>query len=239
VLLALSRKLSGEGLAMLPTVGEEVYQDGKTIVEEGMPGNQVYVIRSGAVEISKTIKGKKCIIAILEPGDMFGELTFIRGGKRTATARAVGDTCVEIVDSAYLHGEFDRLSPELRNILESVVRRYQHTIDRAMDLSSRREPRTQKTLSLQYADKKAVINALTENASSGGLFVNTENPLEKDEHFQIELHLPGIADPVKVKSKVIWTRKDTKEPDKPNGMGIKFVEITKEAKQTLKKYLNI
>jgi uncharacterized protein (TIGR02266 family) len=224
---------------MLPTVGEEVYEDGKTIIEEGASGDRVYVVRSGTVEISKTIKGKKCIIAKIEPGEMFGELNLIRGGKRTATARAVGDTCVEIVDSAYLHSEFDKLSPELRNIIESLVKRYQQTIYRAMDLSSREEPRTQKTLSLKYTDKKAVIDALTENASSDGLFINTENPLEKGEHFQIELHLPGLADPVKVKSKVIWVRKDSEETDEPNGMGVKFVEITNEDKQTLKEYLSI
>ena len=223
---------------MLPTVAEEVYDDGKTIVQEGTSGNEVYLIRSGTVEISKTIKGKKCIIATLEAGELFGELGFFQDGKRTATARAVGETCVEIVDRAYLNDEFNKLSPELRAILEALVKRFQQTINRAVDLSVREVPRIPKTLWLKYANKKAVVDALTENASSRGLFVSTENPLEQGEHLQIELQLPGLEDPVKVKGQVIWTRAKTGETDKPSGMGVKFVEITKEDKQILKKYLN-
>jgi uncharacterized protein (TIGR02266 family) len=223
---------------MLPTVGEEVYEHGKTIIEEATSGDKVYIVRSGSVEISKTIKGKKCLIATIEPGEMFGELNLFKGGKRTATARAMGDTCVEIVDGAYLQGEFAKLSPELRGILEALVKRYQQTIDRAMDLTSRQEPRTEKALSLKYADKKAVVDALTENASSSGLFISTEDPLQKGEHLQIELQLPGLANAVKVKGEVIWMRKETGETDQPNGMGVKFVEISKEDKQTLKEYLN-
>lgn len=223
---------------MLPTVAEEVYDDGKTIIEEGASGDEVYLIRSGTVEISKTIKGKKCIIATLDAGELFGELSFFHGAKRTATARAVGKTCVEIIDRAYLNDEFNKLSPELRAILEALVKRFQQTISRAVDLSVREQPRMPKALSLKYANKKAVVDALTENASSRGLFVSTENPLEQGEHLQIELQLPGLEDPVKVKGQVIWTRAKTGETDKPSGMGVKFVEITKEDKQILKKYLN-
>jgi uncharacterized protein (TIGR02266 family) len=223
---------------MLPTVAEEVYQDGKTIIEEGTEGDKVYVVRSGTVEISKTIKGKKCIIATIESGELFGELTFFKRAKRTATARAVGDTCVEVVDGAYLDSEFGKLSSELRAILEALVKRYQQTIDRAMDLSSREEPRTQKALSLKYADKKAVVEALTENASSSGLFIETEDPVQQGEHLQIELQLPGLANPIKVKSEVMWARKNPGETDKPNGMGVKFIEIAKEDKEILKEYLN-
>jgi uncharacterized protein (TIGR02266 family) len=223
---------------MLPTVGEKVYPDGKTIIEEGTTGEHVYVIRSGTVEISRTIKGKKCIVATIEPGDVFGELSFFEGAKRTATARAVGETCVEIVDGSYLDGEFGKLSPELRAIIESLVKRFQQAVDRAIEFSARQEPRAQKTWSLQYANKKAVVDALTENASSSGLFINTKNPLAKGEQLQIELQLPGLADPVKVKGEVVWARKKTGETDQRNGMGVKFVEITKEDKQILKDFLN-
>jgi uncharacterized protein (TIGR02266 family) len=223
---------------MLPTVAEEVYDDGKTIIEEGTSGGEVYLIRSGTVEISKTIKGKKCIIATLEAGELFGELSFFQGAKRTATARTVGETRIEIVDRTYLKGEFEKLSPELQAILQALVKRFQQTIDRATDLSVREEPRIPKTLSLKYANKKAVVDALTENASSRGLFVSTEDPLQEGEQLQIELQLPGLEDPVKVKGQVVWTRPKTGAADEPSGMGIKFIEITKDDKQLLKEYLN-
>ncbi|MBW1742797.1 MAG: TIGR02266 family protein [Deltaproteobacteria bacterium] len=223
---------------MLPTVAEEVYPDGKTIIEEDTSGNQVYVIRSGAVEISKTIRGTKCIIAEIGPGDVFGELSFLEGDRRTCTARAVGETCVEIIDSTYLDGEFAKLSPELTAIFEALVKRFQQAIDRAMEFSSRQEPRARETLSLKYADKKAFFDARTENVGNSGLFIKTETPLQKGEQFLLELQLPGIADPLKVKGEVVWAKKKEGETHQPNGMGIKFVQISKEDAQTLKEYIN-
>ncbi|MBW2358476.1 MAG: cyclic nucleotide-binding domain-containing protein [Deltaproteobacteria bacterium] len=53
---------------------EETYQDGQIIFKEGSPGDWVYVILSGSVEISKDIRGQKDIIEKLQPGDVFGEL---------------------------------------------------------------------------------------------------------------------------------------------------------------------
>lgn len=223
---------------MLPTVGEEVYVDGKTIIEEGTSGDQVYVIRSGTVEISKTIKGKKCIIATIESGGIFGELSFFEGAKRTATARAVGETCVEIVDSQYLNGEFGKLSPELKAIFEALVKRYQQAIDRAIEFSSRQEPRIQKTLSLKYADKKAFVDALSQNVSNNGLFIKTEKPFQQGEQLLLELQLPGLENPLKIIGEVAWARRKAGETNQPNGMGVKFIEIGKQDKQTLKEYLS-
>ena len=68
---------------------EENFNDGQIIFEEGSYGNWVYVILSGGVEIFRVIKGQKVTIARLKPGEMFGELGFLGGIKRTASAAAI------------------------------------------------------------------------------------------------------------------------------------------------------
>ena len=73
---------------MFNIVSEETYGDDQIIFKEGSSGDWVYVILSGSVEVSKTIGGKKFIMGLLRPDEVFGELAFFGRIKRTATARA-------------------------------------------------------------------------------------------------------------------------------------------------------
>jgi CRP/FNR family cyclic AMP-dependent transcriptional regulator len=60
---------------------------GTVIAREGEPGIGLFVIRSGAADV--TIGGKKK--ASLGPGDFFGEIALLDGGPRTATVTATSD----------------------------------------------------------------------------------------------------------------------------------------------------
>lgn len=68
------------------------FQKGDVIFSEGELGNTMYVIQSGAVQIIRTIKGIKSVLAILETGDFFGEMALIDRRPRSATAIAISKT---------------------------------------------------------------------------------------------------------------------------------------------------
>jgi len=224
---------------MFNLASEETYQDGQIIIDEGGAGDWLYVILSGRVEISKTVEGKEYIMTLLQPDDVFGELGFLGGIKRTATARAIGETTVGGIDRELLDREFNKLSSDFRTILIGVAQRFKKTIDQTREFSSRKEIRVQRTLSLRYKDKKSFVKARTENVSSGGLFIRTENPLKHGEQFLLKLQLPGLSDPMKIKCEVASTRKQAEKTDgPPYGMGVKFIQMTKKDNQTLRQYLN-
>jgi len=61
------------------------YRRGDYIFLEGDDSQDLYVLVSGHVEI---IKGDKKLDEITEPGTLFGEVSFLLGAKRTATAKA-------------------------------------------------------------------------------------------------------------------------------------------------------
>lgn len=86
---------------------EETYDDGQVIFEENTAGDWVYVVLSGSVEIFKMVGEKRVVIEGLKPGEVFGELGFIAGINRTASAWAIGETKVGIVDREYLDREFN------------------------------------------------------------------------------------------------------------------------------------
>src|SRR4051812_13728181 len=61
-----------------------------TIFHEGEPGDEVFVVGSGRVQVILTSDtGEKIVLAEAVCGDVFGEISLLDGGPRTATAVAV------------------------------------------------------------------------------------------------------------------------------------------------------
>ena len=223
---------------MHPVASEETYSDGQLIFKEGSPGDWVYTILSGAVEITKEIDGRKVVIEVLREGEVFGELGFLGGINRTAAARAIGTTTLGVIDRAFLDDEFNKLTAEFRSILKAVVIRFKKMIDQISDVPVRMGPRIQKSISLTYKDRKAFVSAVTGNISAEGLFIRTDSPLEKGESFLLKLQLPEMAEPLIVPSQVVWNRKKSEQTEAaPAGMGIKFGEMSPKDEEALKKYL--
>lgn len=114
---------------MFQTAIEEKYKDGDIIFEEGSSGDWIYVIESGAVEISKIMRGEKEVLLELGPGEIIGELGFITKMPRTATATSVGDTTLGIIDPISFEQEFNRLSPDFQAVLISLATRLKETTE--------------------------------------------------------------------------------------------------------------
>ena len=71
---------------------------GETIFDEGDPGDQLYVIQSGEVELIREDPSKERVVARLGSGDFFGELGVMLGERRTARAVAVNAARVIALD---------------------------------------------------------------------------------------------------------------------------------------------
>ena len=217
---------------------EETYQDGQIIFKEGSSGDWIYIIVSGSVEISKNVAGETRVIEVLGPGEVFGELGFIGGLKRTATAKAVGVSTLGIIDREFLDNEFNKMSGQFRTILVAITHRFKKMLDRASDYTTRTEPRIPGNLSLVFRDRESFIRAYTANVSTGGLSIKTENPLPQGHQFNLKLQVPGKQDPIQLKCEVVWSQKrEESSPQKQSGMGVKFCEIAKKDLEFLKKYI--
>ncbi|MBN1833962.1 MAG: TIGR02266 family protein [Deltaproteobacteria bacterium] len=222
---------------MFNIVSEETYEDDQIIFKEGSSGDWVYVVLSGSVEVSKTIRGKKYVMGRLQPDEVFGELAFFGRVRRTATARAVGKTSVGILDRASLDIEFNGLSADFRAILIALTKRFENWVNRTKEYKARDEARVAKSLSLAYRDRQSFMTSYSTNISSGGLFIKTVKPFPNGEKFLLNLQLPDIPEPLKIDCEVIWARAQGGEEGKPSGMGVKFCEMSKNDKQVLQRYL--
>jgi|YelNatPaOPRAMG01_1025707.scaffolds.fasta_scaffold01436_7 CRP-like cAMP-binding protein len=91
------------------------YRKGEIIFYEGEPGAEMYIVQSGRVEIYKLVGGEKRFLQVMEKGDFFGEMSLLEGIPRTATAEAVEDAEVIVINGA----TFDQM---IKSNIEIAVR---------------------------------------------------------------------------------------------------------------------
>lgn len=74
------------------------YKDGDVIVKEGAESRVMYVIQSGNVKVVKKSGDSEAVLAVLNEGDMFGEMSLLDAKPRSATVKALGDARVLAID---------------------------------------------------------------------------------------------------------------------------------------------
>ncbi|CUA72505.1 cAMP-dependent protein kinase regulator [Rhizoctonia solani] len=103
------------------------YNEGESVVEEGDPGNEFFIIESGEATAFKRVKGedgelRDDVVMKYGPGDFFGELALLHRAPRAATVRAsVSDTNGEPnkLKVAVLDAQaFTRLLGNLKSLLD-------------------------------------------------------------------------------------------------------------------------
>ncbi|HEY6217751.1 MAG TPA: DUF1003 domain-containing protein [Pyrinomonadaceae bacterium] len=71
----------------------------ETLFHAGEPGDALFVVRSGSIELFiKDTAGQKIVLTVAEQGDLFGELSLLDSGPRTATAVALTETELLVLD---------------------------------------------------------------------------------------------------------------------------------------------
>ena len=73
---------------------------GAVVFEEGDPGSRMYVIQAGEVRILKRLGPREITLALLGPGEAFGEMALLEGQPRSATAVVVSNARILEIDEA-------------------------------------------------------------------------------------------------------------------------------------------
>ncbi|HNW29998.1 MAG TPA: cyclic nucleotide-binding domain-containing protein [Spirochaetota bacterium] len=76
------------------------FQNGERIIEAGKVETRMYIILEGEVQISLSDKIDKINVALLKKGDFFGEISLFNKTPRSATATAIGNVKLAIIDNA-------------------------------------------------------------------------------------------------------------------------------------------
>src|ERR1700722_3430222 len=100
------------------------YSTGQPIFRYGDPGHAMYIVRAGEVEIYvKNDQGEKIVLETTQPGDIFGEISLLDGGPRTAWADALGDVVLLRLDREHFETYVRQCTPAALNLLSVAARR--------------------------------------------------------------------------------------------------------------------
>jgi CRP-like cAMP-binding protein len=83
-------------------MGEQTYAGGTFVFKRGDAAAKVHVVRSGAVELSRLVNGRRVMLQLLRPGDVFGDVPALLGDSEPFDARAVEDSAVLSIETAAL-----------------------------------------------------------------------------------------------------------------------------------------
>ena len=122
------------------------FPGGHVVFNYGEPGDAMYIVRTGKAEMSfKNDTGEKISLEICERGDFFGELSFLDGGTRSATATVTEDLEALLMD---------------RDDLEAFLKKHPHA---AVDLLTALGRRLRKTSEILRHTATRNVNAASED----------------------------------------------------------------------------
>ena len=97
------------------------YSAGESIIKEGDHSNDVFLIISGAVEITKKTGKKDIILSTQRKNTIFGEMNIIDGKNRSAPVQATEDTYCYKANTIEIAKELGSVDKELLEALKSMV----------------------------------------------------------------------------------------------------------------------
>jgi CRP-like cAMP-binding protein len=130
-------------------------EPGEVLFREGEAGDTMYVLQSGAVRITKTVKGEEKTLAILGAGEFFGEMAILNAKPRNATAIVEEPSRVLVLGAR----TFEQMVVSNAEIAVRMVKKLARRLDSANELIE----------VLMHRDPKArVILGLSREAETRG-----------------------------------------------------------------------
>lgn len=146
----------------LTTLFKEVkIQQGQVLFHFGDPGDTFYLVKTGYVELyTKDHGGSKIMLTKCGPGNFFGELSLFDGGSRTATAMALEDSLLLVLNRENLNLFLEQNPSAAIDMLKVMGQRIRNTGDllrRRVTRNANEALGDHRTLSEKAADNIARI----------------------------------------------------------------------------------
>jgi CRP-like cAMP-binding protein len=158
---ASQRRLDVDAQAFLKSAGSArrvaTYQKGKVIFSQGQPSDTVFYVQKGEIKISVLSRGgKEAVVAMLGPGDFFGEGALTGQSIRIGTATATMPTTVLVIEKEamlrLLHDEPTFSDQFISYMLARNLRIEADLVDHLFNSSEKRLARTLLLLA-RYGDQ--------------------------------------------------------------------------------------
>ncbi len=120
---------------------------GDVLFHEGDPGDQMFVIQSGAIRITKMIASEERVIAMLGAGEFLGEMAILNNKPRTATATIVETTRCLVIEARTLETMVARNAEIAMRLIKKLAKRLD-SADALIEVLMHRDPKARIMLAL-------------------------------------------------------------------------------------------
>jgi CRP-like cAMP-binding protein len=134
---ALFRKLQPtQRSALAARARMRAFQAGDTIFHMGAQHDSMLAVLGGQVRISMTSsEGKEIVLAILNPGEVFGEIAMLDGRPRSADAKALTDCSLAVLDRRDVLGALEGNPAAWLGLIEVLCSRLRRTDHHLVELA--------------------------------------------------------------------------------------------------------
>ncbi len=109
-------------------IKKKAFKAGEIIFNQGELGSEMYVVEKGLVEVIMTVEPqKKVTLGEIGPNNFFGEMALFGDNRRTATARAVENTRVVVINSQIMKNQLSKLPKWFVSMFKTLIERLRET----------------------------------------------------------------------------------------------------------------
>ena len=108
---------------------ERRYAAGATIYNQGDPGDAMFIIKEGGIEVLRSVGEGDTRLAVLPKGAIFGEMAVLRDRPRSTTTRALGPVCLVVLPKEAFLSAFNRDNPLGLKLLRTLCERLSQADD--------------------------------------------------------------------------------------------------------------
>jgi len=101
----------------------------------------------------------------------------------------------------------------------------------------RQDLRRDVAFEVQYQCAQEFLAAHAGNISGGRIFIRTPEPPPLNHTVRVRFTLPGVPEPFECHGLVVWANPTPKQSLPPAGMGLKFLDLPREAKQRIEAFV--
>jgi CRP/FNR family transcriptional regulator/CRP/FNR family cyclic AMP-dependent transcriptional regulator len=122
--------------ALARSASRRRFRRGDIIFQKDDPGQSLFIVARGSVRIYvPSTQGADLTLAVLGPGQFFGDLSLLDGRPRSASASALADTSVVAIERSDFVALVRSRPEAAMSVLATVARRLRETDEMASDLA--------------------------------------------------------------------------------------------------------
>lgn len=133
--VALFEGLGDDALAAIAGAAASRHLErGDLLFRQGEPADELFVVQAGRLAIAtRSIDGRESMVALMEAGDLVGEMSFFDARGRSADARALEPTDVVAIPFAPVKAALDAQPDALWHVVELLAGRLRTTDEALAD----------------------------------------------------------------------------------------------------------